>query len=77
MNPVFLLRATQKAAGHPLLTQWHDILIEKGARKITIDAKLEELQGQEQQLNKQLQNMKKDVDILEERVQRQDTVRSS
>ncbi|KAH9824906.1 hypothetical protein DFH28DRAFT_942164 [Melampsora americana] len=67
MDPIGLLRATQKCAGHSSLIQWHDILIEKGRKKIGEEAQLEKLQEEKQHHDKRLQNMKRDVDILLER----------
>ncbi|EGG02800.1 uncharacterized protein MELLADRAFT_49722, partial [Melampsora larici-populina 98AG31] len=67
MDPIHTLKATEKCAGHSGLVPWHDVLIEKGRKKISEEAQLERLQEDKQHHDKRLQNMKRDVEILLER----------
>lgn len=64
MDPVNLLKATEKCAGHPGLVPWHDVLIEKGRKKIGEQSQLEKIQEEKQYHDKRLQNMQRDVEIL-------------
>ncbi|MBW0476478.1 hypothetical protein O181_016193 [Austropuccinia psidii MF-1] len=62
-----LLKETQKVAGHPLLNQWHNSLISHGKEKIVLDNQFEGVQKSYHDIEVQVNNMKRDVDRLEDR----------
>ncbi|KAI8451764.1 hypothetical protein BY996DRAFT_6432043 [Phakopsora pachyrhizi] len=59
-----LLKETQKVAGHPKLSEWHQLLIIEGQKKIEIIAKVNYHQKKFNELEKQSQGMRADVDRL-------------
>lgn len=62
-----LLKETQKVAGHPQLSEWHNQLIVDGEERIKVDRRLESIRKSYRELTKQVETMQKDVDLFEAR----------
>lgn len=75
MGPIELLHETQRVAGHPKLSQWHEDLIEIGRNKAQLDAKRAEYEDNKKNLDSQMQSMQRDVQRFQERERIENQVR--
>lgn len=67
MDPPELLKETQKAAGQQGMTQWHEQLIEHGAKQTKLRADILSREGEVKNLEERMDYLSRDVRRAEER----------
>ncbi|KAL0581479.1 Structural maintenance of chromosomes protein 5 [Marasmius crinis-equi] len=74
MSPMQLLKETQKAAGNPSLTTWHETLIRAGKEHRTMLQSIQEEEARLKQMRERNESIEKDVERYQERKRIEDQI---